>query len=67
MENKKTTDHAAEVLKTIMAEVNKDVIKDYQIPTLCNLDTAKETGFAVILTLSAKYTYTCDVLKDWQD
>ena len=63
---KKTTDRAFEVLKAIKAEVNSDVIKDHEIPTLCNMETCKETGFAVILTLSTKYDYTSAVLDDWR-
>jgi len=63
---KKTTDRAFEVLKAIKAEVNIDVIKDHEMPTLCNMETCKETGFAVILTLSTKYDYTSAVLDDWR-
>ena len=63
---KKTTDQAFEVLKAIKAEVNSDVIKDHEMPTLCNMETCKETGFAVILTLSTKYDYTSAVLDDWR-
>ena len=62
----KTTDRAFEVLKEIKAEVNSDVIKDHEMPTLCNMETCKETGFAVILTLSTKYDYTSAVLDDWR-
>lgn len=64
--NKKTTEHAASVLKEIMAGLNPDVIKDYEMPTLCNMETARETGFAVILTLSTKFDYTSAVLDDWR-
>ena len=63
---KKTTDRAFEVLKAIKSEVNSDVIKDHEMPTLCNMETCKETGFAVILTLSTKYDYTSAVLDDWR-
>lgn len=63
---KKTTGRAFEVLKEIKAEVNSDVIKDHEMPTLCNMETFKETGFAVILTLSTKYDYTSAVLDDWR-
>ena len=62
----KTTEHAASVLKEIKAEINEGVIKDYEIPTLCNMETARETGFAVILTLSTKYDYTSAILDDWR-
>lgn len=64
--SKKTTEHAASVLKEIMAGLNPDVIKDYEMPTLCNMETARETGFAVILTLSTKYDYTSAILDDWR-
>ena len=63
--SKKTTEHAASVLKEIMAELNPDVIKDYEMPILCNMETAKETGFAVILMLSTKFDYTNDILDGW--
>ena len=64
--SKKTTEHAASVLKEIMAGLNPDVIKDYEMPTLCNMETARETGFAVILTLSTKFDYTSAVLDEWR-
>ena len=63
--SKKTIEHAASVLKEIKAEINPDVIKDYEMPTLCNMETAKVTGFAVILTLSTKFDYTNDILDGW--
>jgi hypothetical protein len=62
----KTIEHAASVLKEIKAEINEDVIKDYEMPSLCNMQTARETGFAVILTLSTKYDYTSAMLDDWR-
>ena len=62
----KTTKHAFNVLKEIKAGINPDVIKDYEMPTLCNMETARETGFAVILTLSTKYDYTSAILDDWR-
>ena len=62
----KTIEHAASVLKEIKAEINEGVIKDYEMPSLCNMQTARETGFAVILTLSTKYDYTSAVLDDWR-
>lgn len=67
MAKKKTTEQAAKALKEIMAELNPDVIKDYEMPTLCNMETCKDTGFAVILTLSTKYDYTNKVLDNWKE
>lgn len=64
----KTKEHAAEVLKAIKAElVSSDVIKSYEMPTLCDMKTGEDTGFAVILTLSTKYDYTSDLLNDWKE
>ena len=65
MAKKKTTEQAAKALKEIMTELNDGVIKDYEMPSLCNTQTASETGFAVILTLSTKYDYTSAILDDW--
>lgn len=64
--SKKTIEHAASVLKEIMAGLKPDVIKGYKIPTLCNMETGRETGFAVILTLGTKFDYTSTVLDGWR-
>lgn len=64
--SKKTIEHAASVLKEIKAEVKDEVIKDYHISKLCNIETGRETGFAVCLTLSTKFDYTSPVLKNWR-
>ena len=62
----KTIEHAAEVLKQIKSEANEDVIKDYHMPTLCNMETGQDTGFAIVITLNTKYGYTDTVLNDWK-
>lgn len=67
MAKKKTTEQAAKALKEIMAELNPEVIKNYEMPTLCNMETGKETGFAVILTLSTKFDYTDVILAQWRE
>ena len=67
MTKKKTTEQAAKALKEIMAELNEGVIKDYEMPTLCNMETCKDTGFAVILTLNTKFDYTNKVLDNWKE
>lgn len=64
--SKKTIEYAASVLKEIKGELISDVLKDYEMPILSNMDTARETGFAVILTLSTKYDYKSEVLDDWR-
>ena len=62
----KTIEHAAEVLKQIKSEVKEDVIKDYHMPTLCNMETGQDTGFAIVITLNTKYGYTETILTDWK-
>lgn len=64
--SKKTIEHAAGVLKEIKAEVNSGVIKDSHISKLCNMDTARETGIAVVLTLSTKYDYPSTIFEKWR-
>ena len=65
-ENKKEKQQAASVLREIKAEVKDGVIKDSEMPSLCNIDTGKKTGFAVILTLSTKFDYESATLEDWR-
>ena len=62
----KTIEHAAEVLKQIKSEVKENVIKDYHMPTLCNMETGQDTGYAIVITLNTKYGYTDTVLNDWK-
>lgn len=62
----KTIEHAASVLKEIKAEIKECVIRDYEMPTLSSMNPPRETGFAVILTLSTKFGYTSSVLDDWR-
>lgn len=64
--SKKTIEHAAGVLKELKAEVNNGVIKGHEIPVLCNMETGRETGFAVVLTLSTKYDYPSTILDKWR-
>lgn len=64
--SKKKREHAVKVMKEIVAGVRPDVIKNYEMPMLCNVETARETGFAVILTLSTRYDYTSENLEDWR-
>ena len=63
---KKTIEHAVGVLREIKAEVNSGVIKNHEIPVLCNMETGRETGFAVVLTLSTKYDYPSTIMEKWR-
>ena len=65
-QNKKEIKQAFSVLREIKAEVKEGVIKSSEMPSLCNIDTGKKTGFAVILTLSTKFDYERAMLEDWR-
>lgn len=64
--SKKTLEKAVKVLKEIKTEVNAGVIKDSKISKLCNMETARETGLAVVLNLSTKYDYPSTIMDKWR-
>lgn len=64
--SKKTIEYAASVIKEIKAEVKDEVIKDYHISKLCNIETGRDTGFAVCFTLRTKFDYPSSVLENWR-
>ena len=53
----KSIAYAASVAKEIIEEVNHGAIKEYEILPIFNVETGRDTGFAVIFTLSAKFFY----------
>ena len=64
--SKKTIEHAANVLKEIKAEFNAGAIKDSEFSKLYKIGTERETGLAVVLTLSTKYVYPSTILDKWR-
>lgn len=62
----KSTERAFKALKAIKSELHDDVVKDWEMPSLCNTVTGETNGFAVQLTLSSRYTYKSDLLDDWR-
>ena len=64
--NKKTREYAASVLKEIKASVHADVIKDSHISRFCDVETKREVGFVVYMTLSDKFDYTSWSLEKWR-
>lgn len=65
--NKKTKEHAVRVLKEINEGFKAEVIKEHHISDLCNMDTGRNTGFAVILYLSNRFDYTNLLLNKWRN
>lgn len=64
--SKKTKEHIASVLEGIKAEVKGDVIKDSHISKWCDVETKREVGFVVYMTLSDKFDYTSWLLEKWR-
>ena len=64
--NNKTREHAANVIKEIKELVHADVIKDSHISRFSDVETKREVGFVVYLTLSTEYDYTSWVLEKWR-
>jgi hypothetical protein len=62
----KTTEHAAEVISAIKAEYGEEVIRDYHMPSLYDINTGKTTGFAIVMTMKSKSAYTDALLNDWK-
>lgn len=62
----KTVKYAKSVNETLKQECAEGVIKDFEIPPLCNIKTGKNTGFAVILYVSSKYDYSEELLGEWK-
>ena len=61
-----TLQEAIQVIDEIKSDYDADVIKDYEIPPLMNINTGKETGFGVKLRLNTKYDYDDDTLNSWK-
>lgn len=64
---KRTIEEAQEIVKTLQGIYAKGVIKDWEIPLLVNIETGKDTGFAVIIRIAPKYEYTNDLLNEWKE
>ena len=61
--NNKTREHAASVIKEIWAEIKGDFIRDYEILRMCDVKTARETGFVVMLKLNGKFEYPSSLIE----
>lgn len=53
-------------IEAIKAQYEEEVIKEYEIPPLVNLDTKEETGFAVKLFPYTRYDYDEKTLSVWK-
>lgn len=50
----------------IKAQFDTEVIKDYEIPPLVNMNTGEDLGFGVKLHLNTRYDYDDELINDWK-
>ena len=62
-----------DLLKRIVAAIDRikelykvEMIKDYELPSLVNMDTKQDIGIGVKLTLNTSYTYNEFKLTTWK-
>ena len=63
----KSIEKTAENIKSLIASTNQGVVLDHTINSLVNTETMRDTGHAVVLTLSTKFDYPEDVLLKWKE
>ena len=59
--------NAISVLNDIKNSYGDKIIKEYTIPTLCNMETCETTGIAVNLKVNNKFTYPNNLLDQWKE
>ena len=57
---------AVAAIGVIRAQYDSEVIKDYEIPTLVNMNTGENIGFGVKMQLSTRYNYDEELLTEWK-
>ena len=57
---------AVAAIGVIKAQYEGEVIKDYEIPPLVNMNTGENIGFGVKMQLSTRYDYDEELLTEWK-
>ena len=57
---------AVAAIGVIKAQYDSEVIKDYEIPPLVNMNTGQDIGFGVKMQLSTRYDYDEELLTEWK-
>ena len=57
---------AVAAIGVIKAQFDDEVIRDYEIPKLVNMNTGENTGFGVKMLLSTRYDYDEELLTEWK-
>lgn len=64
--SKKTIEHAVDVLRDMKEEIYGEFIKDSFIYRIFDFEKARETGFAVDLTMCKGVGYHSTILEMWR-
>jgi hypothetical protein len=57
---------AVAAIGVIKAQYDGEVIKEYEIPPLVNMNTGETTGFGVQMQLNTRYDYDEAMLTEWK-
>ncbi len=66
MKAEESIKHTRDVVEAIKHDLLPGVIKEYSMPPLVNMKSAKTTGYAVVMQVSTKYHYGERTLKEWK-
>ena len=54
------------IIEEIKSDYEVEVIKDYVLPPLINMETGKTTGCGIQMQLNTKYDYDDAIIEDWK-
>jgi hypothetical protein len=57
---------AVAAIGVIKAQYDGEVIKEYEIPPLVNMNTGETTGFGVQMQLNTRYDYDEEIFTSWK-
>lgn len=62
----KSIENVAGIVDQIKSELLDDVIKDYDTPSLVDMQTREVIGYGVVIYVSSKYSYSESTLNEWK-
>lgn len=62
----KSIENVAGIIDQIKSELLDDVIKDYDTPSLLDIQTREVIGYCVVIYVSSKYDYSESTLNEWK-
>ena len=62
----KSIENVAGIIDQIKSELLDDVIKDYDTPSLVDIQTREVIGYGVVIYVSSEYDYSESTLNEWK-